>query len=128
MDARYFTAAPMITNLQINSFVLSQFELHLCAVDTHINARNHDEGSMMIRVEGEIGDIRQRLNLIDGVVPHARQTNSNLTIRTDKMPENALASVVPLWQSIPTNHVFVLVWESDTPYFIGISTGRKYTL
>ena len=109
--------------IQIDTFDLRGYDLF--EVITHSDPYNPDKGSMVIKIEGDIED---RVELILGVVPHVEQISSNLVIQTDDMPESAKARVVPKLQSIPRNHRYMLTWESDTPYFVGVATGRKYQL
>ena len=113
----------MITNFSIESFNLVEYEWSLFQIDTYADPSYPDEGSMIIRLEGLLGN---RLNLINGVIPHANQPNQNIMIRTDDMTENGTTTAKLKMESIPTNHKFVLVWESKTPYFIGAESGEKY--
>ena len=114
--------------LIVGSFDLMAFQIDLCSIDSIVDPIDQDRGSMTIRVEGEIGDTKRRLDLIDGVVLHATQRSDNFIVCAGEMPECAVASVVPRLQSIPRSDRFVLIWESDRPYFVGTDTGRKYQL
>lgn len=111
--------------LQLENFDL---EVSRIEIDTFSDPGNPLEGHMIIRVEGAIGTTSERLRLIEGVVPHARQQKSNLFLADDDIPENCTVVVKPKMQSIPANHRFVLVWETETPYFVGVQSGEKYRL
>lgn len=115
----------------INSFDLSDYGIALCSIQTNVDPRRRDEGSMVVRVEGKItGDyFKRRIRLIDAVVPSAGNGHVPLLIRLASMEEDATAIVVPRLQSIPMRRPasdFVLVWESEVPYLIGTLTGIHY--
>lgn len=86
---------------------------------------------MIIRVEGTITGnyFKRRVELLDAVVPSVGNGHAPLVIHLDPMEEDAIAEVVPRLQSIPMHKPasdFVLVWESETPYFVGLLTGTHY--
>lgn len=118
----------MITIFTVDTFDLTEYEWSLFQIETYADPDYNDQGYMLIRVEGEIGTPKQRLALIDGVVPSCCAPPTNLVIGADEMPENGTTLITPRMQSIPANHKFVLVWESKTPYFTGIESGEKYRL
>lgn len=120
-----------LTKLETGSLDLVGYELSLFEITTHTDPRWPDEGTMTIRAEGWINSdyIPNRLALLNAVLLPPWQNDSDLYIRTEGMDEDAVAAVVPKQQTIPMHNPsseFILVWESNLPYFVGVLTGGRY--
>jgi hypothetical protein len=112
--------------LQLENLDLMQYQVSVVEIDTYFDPDDPAEGHMIIRVQGTVGDVVKRIQLIDAAIPHIRNRQSNLLIHSEGMGEIAAALVKPQQQSIPQSGNFILVWESDRPYFTGTNTGAKY--
>ena len=112
--------------IQFNTFDLTQYDLSLCEIKAHVDPHYPDEGSATVRVVGRVGSTVDRIRLLVGVVPHAQRKRGELLIQHDDMDEPVQATVRAQQQSIPLYEEFVLVWESNTPYFVGTRSGEKY--
>lgn len=113
--------------LQLENLDLMQYEDLFLEIDTLYDPHDPSQGHMIIRVEGNVGTTMERIKLIDAAIPHIRDRASNLLIHSEGMGEGAIALVRPKQQSIPQTGDFILVWESNKPYFVGTSTGAKYS-
>ena len=113
--------------LQLEDLDLMQYQVSTLEIDTLFDPHDPSQGHMIIRVEGNVGTATKRIRLLHAAIPHARVRQSNLLIHEDGMGEAASAQVKPRQQSIPQDGDFILVWESSKPYFLGTSTGARYS-
>lgn len=104
-----------------------QYKIRTFEIDTFFDPQNPMQGHMIIRVEGTIGSVIKRISLLHAAIPHVRDSESNLLVHSEGMGEVASAMVKPRQQSIPQSGDFILVWESNQPYFVGVSTGTRYS-